>query len=730
MGSAVSREGRRRVRTPTLLQNDQTECGAASLGIVLAFFGRRVPLEELRAACAVTRDGANGVDLMRAAREFGLEPQGWRREPHQLHSMPKPLILFWEFAHFLVLEGYTRGRYYLNDPAIGRRTVGEEEFDEAFTGVAMSFHPGAGFKRGGRRPGIFSRLWPWLRDGKEPLAFAFVCGLLLAMTALATPLLLNVFVDYVLSGREPSWAGTLVGGAIVAGGVTYLLTWLRERCLRLLSLRISLGRADRFITRLFRLRTEFFAHRYAGDLAARMQSIDEVATVATGQFVGIGIELVASFLFVVLMVIYDPLLAAVIVALGVASGLLARTVTRSRIDENRRLQREAGHMHGAGVNGLRTIDTLQAVAAENDFFVHFTGFQARELLARQRFTELGHVIAALPVLFLIAGSAAVLGIGGLKVMSGDMTLGAMMAFYVLATSFLLPIGRFVEFSDLFQVLEGHLQRLDDVFEAPEDAILAGAGEEPDDRRSGFAGRLRLTGRVELRNVTFGYKSTEEPLLEDLSLTIEPGQRVAIVGPSGSGKSTLASLVAGIHRPWSGEILFDGRPLAEVPRDLLADSVSLVDQHIFLFAGSVRDNLTMWDRETPDQDIVAAAKDADIHAEIIARPQGYDTLVLEDGRNFSGGQRQRLEIARALVTNPAVLVLDEATCALDPLAELRIDDALRSRGITCLIIAHRLSTTRDSDLIVVLDRGREAQRGTHQELMADAGGLYRRLMEAE
>ena len=231
-------------------------------------------------------------------------------------------------------------------------------------------------------------------------------------------------------------------------------------------------------------------------------------------------------------------------------------------------------------------------------------------------------------------------------------------------------------------------------------------------------------------MTFGYKSTEEPLLEDLSLTIEPGQRVAIVGPSGSGKSTLASLVAGIHRPWSGEILFDGRPLAEVPRDLLADSVSLVDQHIFLFAGSVRDNLTMWDRETPDQDIVAAAKDADIHAEIIARPQGYDTLVLEDGRNFSGGQRQRLEIARALVTNPAVLVLDEATCALDPLAELRIDDALRSRGITCLIIAHRLSTTRDSDLIVVLDRGREAQRGTHQELMADAGGLYRRLMEAE
>ena len=511
--------------------------------------------------------------------------------------------------------------------------------------------------------------------------------------------------------------------------MVYLLTWLRERCLRLLSLRISLERAERFITRLFKLRTEFFAHRYAGDLTARMQSVNEIATVATSQFVGIGIELVASLLFVALMAVYDLLLAGVIVALGVASGLLTRAATRSRIEENRRLQREAGHMQGAGMNGLRSIDMLQAVAAENDFFVHFTGLQARELLARQRFAELGHVVTALPSLFMIAGSAAVLGLGGLRVMSGEMTLGAMMAFYMLATNFLLPIGRFVQFADLFQVLEGQLQRLDDVFRAPEDAILARPDAKLAERPPAFARRLRLAGRVELRNVTFGYKTTEEPLLKDLSLVIEPGQRMAIVGPSGSGKSTLASLVSGIHRPWSGEILFDGQPLAEVPRDLLTDSVSLVDQHIFLFTGSVRDNLAMWDRETPDQDIVAAAKDADIHAEIIARPQGYDAPVLEGGRNFSGGQQQRLEIARALVSNPTVLVLDEATCSLDPLAEMRIDDALRGRGITCLIIAHRLSTIRDSDLIVVLDCGREAQRGTHQDLMADVDGLYRRLMEA-
>ena len=488
--------------------------------------------------------------------------------------------------------------------------------------MALSFEPGAQFQPGGRRPGVARRLWSWLQDGKAALAFALICGFLLSLPALALPLLLSVFVDHVLNGREPSWAAALIGGAVAAGALVYLLTWLRERCLRLLSLQLSIAGAERFIRRLFRLRTEFFAHRLAGDLTARLQSIDDVADVATGQIVGVAIELVTSVLFVVLMFVYDPLLAAVVVVLGVASALLTRALTRSRVNDNWRLQREAGHLHGTGMHGLSTIDTLQAVAAENDFFIHFTGCQARELLARQRFTELGHVIAALPNLFLIAGNAAVLGLSGMRVMSGDMTLGAMMSFQVLATNFLLPIGRFVQIADLLQVLEGNLQRLDDVFDAPEDAVLARHADESAERPQPFADRLRLVGRVELRNVTFGYKTTEEPLLKNVNLVVEPGQRVAIVGPSGSGKSTLASLVAGLHRPWSGEILFDGQPLADVPRQLFTESVSLVDQHVFLFAGTVRDNLTLWDREVPDQAVVAAGKDADIHGDH-HRAQSYD-----------------------------------------------------------------------------------------------------------
>jgi len=456
-----------------------------------------------------------------------------------------------------------------------------------------------------------------------------------------------------------------------------------------------------------------------------VQLIDRVTTVATGQFVGVAIELVTSLVFLALMLVYDPLLAAIVAALGGASAVLMRLLSRLRVYENRRLGVEQGKLAGIGMYGVHAIDSLQAMAAENDFFAHWTGYQARELLARQRFVELGHVIAALPALVLIVGNAAVLGLGGWRVMTGDMSLGMMMAFYLLATGFLQPIGRFVQFADLFQVLEADLQRLDDIYDAPEDPSLRAGAEAAN---PALARRLRLDGRIELRDVTFGYKTGGEPLLRGFSLTIQPGQRVAVVGPSGSGKSTLAALVAGIYRPWSGQILFDGHPQEEIPRELLTDSVSLVDQRIFLFAATVRENLTMWDPETPDRALVAAAGDAAIHDEIMARHGGYHAHVQESGRNFSGGQRQRLEIARALATDPSVLILDEATSALDPVTEVRIDHALRRRGCSCLVVAHRLSTIRDCDLIVVLDRGREVQRGTHAELMA-AGGRYRALFEA-
>lgn len=721
---------RRRVHTPLMLQQEETECGAVSLGIVLAYFGRWVSLEELREACAVNRDGCDAADITRAARQYGLEAQGWRREPEQLRDMDLPLIIFWEFNHFLVLEGFQGSNCRVNDPANGHRVIEDEEFDEGFTGVALSFERGPDFRTGGARPGILLRLWPWLREVTGPLAFALLCGLLLSIPALTLPLLLSVFVDDVLSGNEPAWGTAIIAGLAVSGALVYLLTWLRQRCLRLLAVRLSVDHADRFIRRLLRLQMGFFTQRYSGDLASRVQLIDQIAVVATTQFVGVLIELTASALFLVVMFIHDAVLAGVVTAIGALNVVIMRLITRSRVGENRRLQREQGKLQGISMYGLRSIDSIQALSAENDFFAHWSGYQARELKARQRFVELGHVVASLPGLFLIVSNAAVLGIGGWRVMEGGMTLGVMMGVYVLATSFLLPIGRLVQFSDLFQILEANLQRLEDVLDAPEDRFFEERNDTPSDGDEAFAKQLRLSGQLELRNVRFGYKAGRKPLLDDFSLTIEPGQRVAVVGPTGSGKSTLALLVAGVHQPWGGAILLDGQPRTEIPRELMTNSVAMVDQRIFLFAASVRENITMWNPEIPDQYVIAAAKDADIHEDILARAYGYDSAVEEGGRNFSGGQRQRLEIARALVGNPSLLILDEATSALDPVREMRIDAALRRRGCSCLIVAHRLSTIRDCDLIVVMDRGKEVQRGTHQELLADANGLYFRLMEAE
>ena len=721
--------GGQRVRTPLFLQFEATECGAACLGIILAYFRRWVSLEELRVACGISRDACSAADIVRAAEGYGLSVTGWRKEPHQLHSIALPVILFWEFNHFVVLEGFSRGRYYLNDPANGHRTVSEEEFDRAFTGVVLTLERGPNFQLGGGRVGVVRPLWQWLRTVKVPLLFAALCGLLLALPGLALPVLLSVFVDHVLgSSQAASWGAPLVAAAGAAAVAIYLLTYLQQRCLRKINIRLAVVHADRFLRHLLRLPVQYFSHRFAGDLTARVQLVDKVAGVGSMQFTGVIIELVMSVLFLVLMIAYDPYLAAIVVALAAANAVLMRVVSQMRTDENRQMQREQAMLSGISAVSLRNMESLRAVAAEDDVFSSWSGYQARELRARQRFAELGYVIAALPTLFLMLGGAAVLGLGGWRVITGDMTIGMLMGFHVVAGNFLRPVGRFVQFADLFQILEADLQRLSDVFNAPEDELL----EERKDPQKNIAtldGRLRLAGRIELRAITFGYQPNGAPLIDNLNLTIEPGQRVAVVGPTGSGKSTLLMLVSGVYGPWSGEILFDGVLREDIPRDILTSSVAIVDQQPFLFAGTVRDNLTMWNPTVPDDQLIAASRDALIHDDIMSRPAGYDSAVQEGGRNFSGGQRQRMEIGRALVNNPSVLLLDEATSSLDAVSEERIDDALRQRGCTCFIVAHRLSTIRDCDQIIVLDRGQPVQHGTHEELVADENGLYYQLVHA-
>jgi len=717
-----------RARTPLFLQLEATECGAVCLGIMLAYFGKWVSHQELRETCSIGRDGASAADIIGSARLYGLKPTAWRREPEHLKTFKMPLILHWKLQHFVVLEGIRGNRYYLNDPASGHKVVDEEEFDGSFTGIALQLEPGEDFKPDERGPlGIIGQLWPWLRQARPALAYAVICGLLLLIPGLALPLLLSVFVDHVLDGGQTGWGGAILALTVCVGLSSYSLSWLQMRVLRRISLAMSVEQSDRFLDRLTRLPMQFFTLRHAGELTSRMQLIDQIALTGAVQLIGTLIELVMSAAFLILMLIIDPALGIAVGLLGISCLLAMRHITRLRTDHNHALLHEQGMMTGFGMAGLSVIETLKATALEDRFFSRLTGHQARELRARQKFTELGHVTEAFPQVSLVLGSALVLGIGGWRVVSGEMSLGALTAYLVLVMNFLRPIGRFALFSDLLQTMSANLRRLDDVLTAETDHEAEGTARTELGKAATLNRRVRLVGHVELRNVTFGFQRNKPPLIENFSLVIEPGQRVAFVGPSGSGKSTLSHLVAGIYRPWSGEIRFDGHLRNEIPREILSGSVAMVDQNVILFAGTVSDNLTLWNPTTPDHALVAAARDAGIHDEISCRPMGYASAVEENGRNFSGGQRQRLEIARALVNRPSILILDEATSALDTLTELEIDDAIRRRGSTCLIVAHRLSTIRDSDLILVFDEGKEVQRGVHEELMADRTGLYYELV---
>ena len=718
----------RRVLTPIILQGHATECGVACLGIVLGYFGRWVSLSELREACRVGRDGSTLAELKRAAESYDIECTGWALEIGPLQKMSLPLILFWEFHHFVVLEGSDRNWYYLNDPATGRRRVSPQEFRRSFTGVALRPRPGPEFRPSGRAPKLADRLPQWLEGAWSKLAYGLACAFLVSLLTLSVPFAAKVFIDDV-AGRNPTWWGFLVVALALAGVLTYGLVWLKERFLRRLEIRLSVVFGDLAVTRLLRLPISYFSNRMAGDLALRVASIDRIANGLCEHVFGRLIDVAMCAVFLVAMLIYDPRLALIVLALALVGALVLRPLERLRSDLAAKSSWENGTLAGLGAMMLSHAEPLRMTAADDGVFNRWSGCQARALQANQRFFELNAFVAASPRLFTTLGIAAVLAVGGGRVMAGELTPGGLAWFYLMSGLFFAPVGRFVEFGYKRQFLLADMLRLDDICKATEDPNFQRRTEQSD-KLSTIQKRLTLTGHVELRGLTFGYNPNQPPLLKGFDLVIKPGQRVAVVGPSGSGKSTLARLVAGVLQPWSGEILFDGQRRQEIAAEVLSRSISMVNQDVVLFSGTVADNLTLWNPAVPEDDLKVATRDAGIHDEIMARPLGFETEVDEGGNMFSGGQRQRLQIARALVGNPTFLVLDEATSSLDAKTELHVDDALRRRGVSCLIVAHALSTVRDCDAIVVLDRGVEVQRGTHEELMGDADGLYRHLVRTE
>ncbi|MXZ80643.1 MAG: ATP-binding cassette domain-containing protein, partial [Gammaproteobacteria bacterium] len=639
-GGQASPPLKQKVTTPILLQMHASECGAACLGIVLAFFGRRVPLTELREKCEVSRDGSSAASILRASRHYGLECSGLSLRVEQLSMLELPLILFWQFSHFVVLEGFDGRNYYLNDPSTGRRKLTAEEFNKGYSGIALRFERGDDFRPGGEQPGLYRQLTALLAGSWNVLTGVIACGLMLTLLALVVPAVLGVFVDDVLKNHG-SWVGLV--SALLGGGIlVYILSLLKDRFLKRLAVRISVIGYSRGLSRLLRLPVEFFEHRLAGDLTDRVSSIDRVAKNLTDQFLVLIIDIAMSAILLIAMFTYDILLTLAVLLLACLHGIFAHLLNTLRAVRSQAMKREQGLLIGIGMQMLCHADNLRMTGADDRFFSRWSGQQARELHARQHCSELGSVNTALPDLIAAFRSAAVLGIGGSLVLAGEMTLGTLVGFFILAEMFLAPVGKFVEFTDKRRALETDLQRLEDISRTAEDPVFSRRNEDSESVPT-FNGRLQLAGQLEMQNVTFGFNKSRPPLLKDFSLAIKPGQRVAIVGPSGSGKSTLARLVAGVYPPWSGEILLDGHPRDEIPEEVLRQSISMVEQEVVLFSASVRDNITLWNPAIPDEVIFAATRDARIHDEILLRPDGYATPVEEGGVNFSGGQRQRLEI---------------------------------------------------------------------------------------
>ncbi|MEB3230537.1 MAG: NHLP family bacteriocin export ABC transporter peptidase/permease/ATPase subunit, partial [Leptolyngbyaceae bacterium] len=619
--------------------------------------------------------------------------------------------------------------------------------------IVLTAEPGENFEPGGQSASIIHALTSRLRGAIGGLIFSVLVSFMLVIPSLVLPAFSQVFVDNVLIGGRTDWLPYVMAGMVGIVSLQAVLTLFQLRYLRALKVKLAVGMASRFVWHVLRLPVGFYAQRFAGEISSRVRLNDQVSSVLSGRLTSTVISVFMVFFYAIAMFYYDVLLTLIVILFAIINVVVLQWVSRQRTDSNLRLAQEQGKVAGVAIAGLQSIETLKASGLESDFFSRWAGYYTKAINVQQDLGLMNRVVGVLPTLLSSLAAMSLLVIGGFRVLNGELTIGMLLAFQLLMRSFQGPVNGLVSFGSTLQTLQSSLQRLDDVLNNDIDPELQTPAPNspsphpsthPLDLSENWGGvpaqrvrhpkfrttlfRHRLQGYIELQNISFGYHPLEAPLVEEFSLKIKPGQRIAFVGGSGSGKSTLAKVVAGLYQPWSGKILFDGMERSHIPRAVLTNSIAVVEQDIVLFEGTVRENLTLWDTTIPDRDIRRACQDAAIEDIILSIPCGYDAELLEGATNLSGGQRQRLEIARALVNNPSILIMDEATSALDTETEKIIDQNLRRRGCTCLIVAHRLSTIRDADEIIVLDRGKVVQRGTHEDLWRQ-DGHYARLIQS-
>ncbi len=709
-------------KVPVVMQLEALECGAACLCMIAAYYGKWLPLEQVREDCGVSRDGSNAKNIVKAARFYGFTAKGFRYEPDALKKQGRfPCIIHWNFNHFVVLDGFRGGKAYLNDPAKGNYAVSMETFDESFTGICLQFEPGEDFVPSGKPKSMFAFAKKRLKGTGIAVTFTVLTGIIAALTGLIKPAFSRVFLDHLLTGRDLSWTTPF----LLFLGTFNLIEIVMSAIQAIYSLRISgkmaaVGNAS-YMWKVLRMPMRFFSQRMAGDIQGRQSSNASIANTLIGTFAPLLLNSVMMVFYLVVMIRYSVILTIVGLTTLAVNAVVSRLISKKRINITRVSMRDSAKLSAATVAGIEMIETIKASGAENGYFKKWSGYQASVNTQSVKFLKLNRYLGMIPQFVSTLANNAVLFLGVWLTMQGKFTVGMIMAFQGFLSSFMAPAMTLVSAGQTLQEMRTEMERVDDVMEYPEDVVFD---------ESGTAEQMqKLSGKIELKNVVFGYSPLAEELIKDFSMSIEPGQSVAIVGASGCGKSTMSKLISGLYKPWSGEILFDGKPMNRIPKSVFRGSLAVVDQEVILFEDTIANNIKMWDDSIEDFEMILAARDAQIHEDIMARPNGYRHKLIEGGKDFSGGQRQRIEIARALAQDPTVIILDEATSALDAKTEYEVVKAIRDRGITCIVIAHRLSTIRSCDKIIVMEQGDIKACGTHKELMENCR-IYSELVTAE